>query len=445
MSESDIQLQDHFDYRKLLKFTAPSIIMMLFTSVYGIVDGFFVSNYAGKSEFAALNLIWPYPMLLGAVGYMFGAGGSALVAKTLGEGNREHAGRYFSLIIYSTLIISTILSVFGMFTLEWVAKLMGASGKLLEDAKLYGYIIMAANPTYVMQIVFQPFMVVAERPRLGLWITVVSGMTNIVLDVIFVGLLRWGLAGAAWASVMSQVVGMVFPVVFFITARKSKIRLGRASLEVGVMLRSFTNGLSELVTNFSICLVSMVYNWRLLIMVGENGVAVYGFIAYVTVIFLAVFFGYSMGVAPVVSFHYGAGNRDEIKNLRKRSLNLESVAAIAITLGAMILARPLAKLFVGYDKELMDMTIHAFRLFATSFMLAYLNIFASSFFTALNDGVTSAIISFSRMLVFQLGAIMLLPLLLGLDGIWLSMTAAEILSLCVTVYFYFRYKTKFGY
>ncbi|MCR5003390.1 MAG: polysaccharide biosynthesis C-terminal domain-containing protein [Bacteroidales bacterium] len=419
--------------------------MMLFTSIYGIVDGFFVSNFAGKSEFAALNLIWPYPMLLGAVGYMFGTGGTALVAKTLGEGNKDRANRYFSLIIYSTFITSVLLSVFGMFTLEGVAKLMGAEGKLLEDAKLYGYIIMAATPTYVMQVVFQPFMITAERPRLGLWITVASGMTNIVLDIIFVGILSWGLAGAAWASVISQVVGMAWPIIFFLTARRTTIKLGKASLEVGVMLKSCSNGLSELVTNVAICFVSMVYNWRLLIMVGEDGVAIYGFIAYVNMIFLAVFFGYSMGVSPVVSYHFGAGNRDEIKNLRKRSLNLESAASIVMTVSAMLLAEPLAKLFVGYDAGLTAMTTHAFRLYAFSYLLSYLNIFASSFFTALNDGVTSAIISFSRMLLFQLGSVMLLPMVLGLDGIWLSMLSAEILSLCITVFFFFRYRSKYGY
>lgn len=441
----EIKLSDHFGYRKLIRFTFSPIIMMIFTSIYGMVDGYFVSNYVGKTPFAALNLIWPFTMFLGAIGFMFGTGGTALVSKTMGEGDQKKANGYFSLIIYAAIALSIILDLIGILLMRPVAMWMGAEGELLEQAVLYGDIITAALPSFVLQFAFQPFMVAAEKPRLGLWMTVVSGCTNMVLDWLLIGVFGLGLGAAAAATVASQVVGAAWPLLYFALPNDSLLRLGRPLLEFRPFIKACTNGLSELVTNIALSFVSMIYNARLLILAGEDGVAAYGVIMYVAMLFLAIFFGYSMGSAPVISFHYGAQDYTELRSLRRKSWHLQSVAALIMTASAILASPLIAKVFAGYDRGLYEMTCRAFMIYSISFLLSHFNIFASSFFTALNDGITSAAISFSRMLIFQVTFVYVLPLFMGLDGIWFAMPATELCTIILSLTMYAVRRKRFHY
>lgn len=440
-----IQLSEHFSYKKILWFTLPSIIMMIFTSIYSVVDGLFVSNFAGKTPFAALNLIYPYIMILGTAGLMFGTGGCALVSKIMGQGDKKKALGTFSLIVYTSIICGVILTFVGLATLRPMAALMGAEGEMLEYCVQYGRILVIAMVPFVLQMEFQCFFVAAERPQLGLAITVAAGLTNIVLDAIIVGALGGGLIGAAIATALSQLVGGILPLIYFFLPNKSALRLGRPTLELKAIGKACTNGASELMTNISSSVVSMLYNFQLLKFAGENGVAAYGVLMYINFVFLAAFLGYSMGSAPIVSYHYGAGNNLELKNVFKKSLTIIAIfSAVMITLGET-LAYPLSTLFVGYDLELFTMTLRAFRIFSMTFFFAGIAIYASSFFTALNNGLISAAISFLRTLVFQVVAILILPLLLGLDGIWFASVAAELLAFGVAILFLVTKRKKYQY
>lgn len=443
---SQIHLSDHFGYGKLLRFTAPSIAMMVFTSVYGVVDGFFVSNWTGKIPFAAVNIIWPYVMLFAVVGFMFGAGGSALVAKTFGEGKHHRANFYFSLLTYLTISAGVLLGIVGLVFLRPVASFLGAEGELLELCVRYGRILLAGTPLAVMQFLFQPFMIAAEKPRLNLRVTVAAGVTNMILDALFIAAFGWGLEGAAAATVAGQAVGAIVPLVYFSRPdNPSILRLGRTHWDGRAVRQSCFNGLSEFVTNMALSLVSMLYNWQLLRIAGEDGVAAYGVIMYVAFVFVAIYLGYSMGVSPVVSFHFGAGNRTELRGLRVKSVNILMAFAIALTASGVLLAGPIASVFVGYDEALWTMTRRALIIYSTSFLIAPLNIFASAFFTALNNGIVSAVIATSRLIVFQCIAVVVLPLAFGLDGIWLAMTVSEVISFGVAICFFFSCRHRYGY
>ena len=440
-----IQLSDHFGYTRLIRFTIPSIVMMIFTSIYGMVDGYFVSNCVGKTEFAALNLIWPFPMILGAIGFMIGSGGTALISKTLGEGDKARANGLFSMLVYFALGIGIILDIIGMSVMRPVARLLGASGEMLEFAVAYGNIIMAFMPTFMLQVSFQSFMIAAEKPTLGLIVTLVSGFTNIILDWLLIGVLGYGLEAAAIATVASQIVGSVWPLIYFSVRNSSLLRLGRPIIDFKALAKTCTNGISELISNLAVSLMSMVYNLQLIRICGEDGVAAFGVIMYVAILYLAVYFGYTMGVMPVIAYHYGAGNKKELHNLTRRRLILLSCAAIVLTSAAILMSGWIARIFTGYDEALCKMSERAFALYSVGFLGSWFNVFASSFFTALNDGKTSGIISFSRMFGFQLIAVLLLPLILGLDGVWLAMPAAELCSAIVSATFLIRNKKVYGY
>ena len=440
-----IQLSDHFTYSKLFRFTFPSIVMMVFTSIYGVVDGFFVSNFAGSTAFAAINLVMPFVMILGGMGFMIGTGGTALVSRKLGEGESETANRYFSMCIGLTALLGAALSLIGVLFMEPIAVLLGATPEMLPDCVLYGRITTGFTVTFMLQNVFQSFLVAAEKPKLGLLATVAAGCTNMVLDAAFVGLLRWGVAGAAIATGLSQCVGGLIPLIFFLRPNDSRLRLRLTKLEARPLLQACGNGSSELMSNISSSLVSMIYNFQLLRYVGQDGISAYGVLMYVQFIFVAISIGYSIGSAPVISFHYGALHYDELKSLLKKSVRLTAGAGVVLAALAYGLASPLAKIFVGYDAALLALTVHAFRLFCFSFLLSSFNIFASSFFTALNDGAVSAAISFLRTLVFQTSAVLLLPLLLKTDGIWLSNTVAEICAFAISVIFLFAKRKKYQY
>ncbi len=441
----NIQLSEHFTYGKLLKFTFPSIIMMVFTSIYGVVDGVFVSNFVGSESFAAVNLIMPFLMILGAIGFMLGTGGSALVAFILGTGDGQKANRVFSLMVYVLIVLGGIFMVGGILFMDPMARLLGADEAMLPVCVQYGRIVMLGLIPFMLQNTFQSFLVTAERPHFGLYITIAAGVTNMVLDALFVGVFRWGVAGAAAATVISQIVGGVIPLVYFICPNKSKLRLGKTKMDFRMLGKAAANGSSEFMTNVSMSLVNMLYNWQLMRLIGAQGVAVFGIIMYVSFIFAAIFIGYSMGSAPVIGFHYGAGNKEELKGLFRKSLWILLVFSVVLTGLAMILAKPLAMIFVAYDAELLELTKRALTIYSLSFLMSGFNIFASSFFTALNDGLTSALISFGRTLMFQVASVLLLPLIFDVDGIWAAVILAEGLALILSAACVIRNRKKYGY
>ena len=440
-----IQLSDSFDYKKLLRFTFPSIIMMVFTSIYGVVDGFFVSNFVGKTPFAAVNFIMPFLMILGTVGFMFGTGGSALIAITMGAGDKERAQRLFSLFIYVSAICGILIGALGIVVIRPVAAWLGAEGEMLDNCVVYGRIILAVLPALILQYEFQSFFITAEKPKLGLAVTVAAGVANMALDALFVGVLRWGLVGAAAATAISQSVGGIIPLIYFGRPNTSLLRLTRTKFDGRALLKACTNGSSELMSNISMSVVGMLYNIQLMKYAGEDGVAAYGVLMYVNMIFLAAFIGYSVGVAPVIGYHYGAGNHGELKGLLKKSLVLIGIFSVGMVALAEGLARPLALIFVGYDPELLDMTLRGFLVYSFSFLFAGLAIYGSSFFTALGNGLVSALISFLRTLVFQVAAVLIFPLIWGLDGIWFSIVAAELVAALVTVAFLAGKRKKYHY
>ncbi len=440
-----IQLSDHFTYRKLFRFTLPSIVMMVFTSIYGVVDGYFISNYTGKTAFAAVNLIMPFIMILGGMGFMIGTGGTALVSVILGQKDRKKADRYFSMMIYLTILLGIVLTVVGIAFMEPISVLLGATPEMLPDCVLYGRIVIGFVIVFMLQNVFQSFLIAAEKPKLGLVVTVIAGVTNMFLDWLFVGVFHWGVAGAAVATGLSQCAGGLIPLVYFLLPNKSLLRLVPTKLELMPILKACGNGSSELMSNVSSSIVSILYNFQLLKYLGENGVSAYGVLMYVQFIFIAIYVGYSIGCAPIVSYHYGAGNTDEMKNMLKKSITLMGVLGVILSALAFALSGPLAKIFVGYDAELFELTAHAFRLFAFSFLLAGFNIYCSSFFTALNNGAISAAVSFLRTLLFQTSAVIVLPLLLGVDGIWWANTAAEVFAFAISLTFLLTKRKKYNY
>lgn len=441
----EIQLSEHFNYRKLLRFTLPSIVMMVFTSIYSVVDGIFVSNFVGKTPFAAINLIMPFLQMLGIVGLMLGTGGSALVAKTLGEGNREKANSTFSMLVYMLIATSVVLLILGKLYIREVAIWLGAEGDMIEHCVQYANVLLLALPAFVLQYAFQSFWVTADKPAMGLKVSIGAGIANIILDYVFIVPFDWGLDGAAYATLISQCIGGIVPIIYFARPNDSLLKLSRFHYDGKALLKACTNGSSEMVTNLSMSIVCMLYNFQLMKYIGENGVAAYGVIMYTYFILLSIFLGYSIGSAPIVSYHYGAQNKDELKSLFRKSLALLSIMGVVTTVVAVSLSAPLSKIFVGYDAQLYELTRHAFILYSLAYLLAGINIYASAFFTALNDGLVSAGISFSRTLVFECGAVMILPFLIGIDGIWLSILCAETLALIVSITMFICYRKRYGY
>ena len=440
-----IQLSDHFTYGRLLKFTFPSIVMMVFTSIYGVVDGIFVSNFAGKTPFAAINLIMPYLMLTSVLGFMVGTGGTALISMTLGRGDRKKANEIFSLLTWVCIIGGIVLTALSMVFMRPVAILLGATGQMLEDCVTYGMIVQFALTAYILQYAFQSFCVAAEKPNLSLTMMVVAGVCNILLDAVFVAVFRWGLVGAAVATTIAQITGAIIPIVYFICPNSSLLRLGKCRFDGKALLRTFTNGASELMSNLSMSLVSMLYNLQLMAWAGEDGIAAYGVIMYVNFAFMSVYIGFVIGAAPLVGYNHGADNRPELKNIFRKSLILLGAFSLVMTLLAEITSAPLSKIFVGYDPKLYEITVRGFRIYSLSFLLCGFNLFGSSLFTALNNGLISAVISFFRTLICQIAAVMLLPLVLELDGIWLSIVVAELAALVLTVICFAKYRKRYHY
>ena len=441
----NIRLSDHFSYSKLLRFTLPSIVMMVFTSIYGVVDGLFVSNFVGKTAFASVNLVMPFVMILGGMGFMIGTGGTALVSKILGEGDPDTANRMFSMMVLFTLALGIALSAAGIVFMRPVSRFLGATDAMMDDCVLYGRIVTGFTFAFMLQNVFQSFFIAAEKPKLGLKVTVAAGLTNMVLDALFIAVFNWGVAGAAIATGLSQCVGGVLPLVYFLRPNSSLLRLSPTRLRLRPILAACGNGSSELMSNISSSVVSMLYNFQLMRLAGEDGVSAYGVLMYVQFIFISIYIGYSIGCAPVVSYHFGAQNHGELKNLLGKSVLLMGGTGVALTALAMALADPLSRLFVGYDAGLFALTSHAFRLFAWSFLLAGFNIYTSGFFTALNNGGISAAISFLRTLVFQSASVLILPIFFDVDGIWWAITVAEVFAFLISVLFLLAKRGKYHY
>lgn len=440
-----IQLSEHFSVSKLLRFTFPSIIMMIFTSIYGVVDGYFVSNFAGKTPFAAVNFIYPFIAVLGAFGFMFGTGGSALVAKTFGEGKAQKANSIFSMLVYISIGVGVVLAGLGIAFMRPIAQLLGAEGELLENSVVYGRIILSVLPFFMLQMEFQSFFITAEKPDIGLAVTIASGVTNMVLDALFVAVFKWGLAGAAVATALSQFVGGVIPLLYFSRDNTSLLRFTKFRYDGKAMLKTFTNGSSELMSNISMSLVSMLYNAQLLKYAGENGIAAYGVMMYVCMIFIAIFIGYTIGIAPVISYHFGAKNTDELKSLLKKSVSIIGICSVVMLLFSLVMVSPLSEIFVGYDDELLALTKRGFYMYSFAFLFCGMAIFGSGFFTALNDGVTSALISFLRTVLFQVAAVLILPLIWGIDGVWISLVVAELMAMVTCGAFAVIKRNKYNY
>lgn len=439
-----IGLSEHFTYKKLLKFVAPSIIMMTFLSVYSVVDGLFVSNFVGSDAVAAINYIFPVFMVFGSIGFMLGAGGSALVSKTLGEGDKEKANEYFSMLVYLTAGIGVVIALAGQFAVPEIAKLFGAEGVIYDYCVLYGRVLLSAQPFFILQNIFQSFFVTAEKPRLGLIVTAVAGGINIILDAVFVAGFKWGLAGAAAATVAGQVFGGVFPLVYFLRRNNSLLKLGKTRIHFKELLKSCTNGSSEFLSNVSSAVVIILYNYQVSKLVGDDGVAAYGAIGYVMMIFFSIFMGYAVGCAPLIAFNFGAKNNEELRNLFKKSLTIMAFSGLLMTGLSEALASPIIMLF-GFDGELFEMTLRGFRIYSVAFMITGFSVFGSSLFTALNNGLVSAVISFLRTLVFQIAAVMVCPIFMGLDGVWSATCFAEVLALAVTVICIFICRKKYYY
>ncbi len=441
-----VHLSEHFTYKKLLKATLPSILMMVFTSLYSIVDGLFVSNIVGTVAFSAVNLFWPISMIIGALGFMMGAGGSALVAKTLGEGDNKKANKIFSSVVYFTIILGLVVSLAVFFFVEPICKLLDATPQMLPYCVVYGKIIIGAEIAFMLQNLFQNFFIVAEKPMLGFLMSVLAGLINMALDALFILVFKWGVVGAAVATIAAQIVGAIVPFIYFANKKnKSLLKLTKAGLNFKVILKSCTNGSSELLSNISASIVSIVYNIQLLKFAGENGVAAYGVIMYAGFIFAAVFIGYAIGTAPIVGYNYGAENDYELKNVLKKSIVINLTFGLIMTLLSILLARPLSSIFVSYDETLLNMTILGMRIYSFSFIFSGLNIFTSSFFTALNNGLISAIVSTLRTLVFQIGAVLLMPLIFGLNGVWSSIILAEGLALLICTIFLITNRKRYKY
>lgn len=440
-----IQLSDHFDYKKLLKLTLPSIVMLVVTNLYAVVDGFFVSNYAGKTPFSAVNFIMPVLLIVGSIGFMMGTGGGALIAKTMGERDSRKANEIFSMVVYLSAIMGAALAAVGAIVLRPVASALGAEGELLDNCVRYGRIILLASPAFILQFQFQCLFATANKPGLGLAITVAAGLTNVVLDAILVAVIPLGLEGAAIATVIGQCVGGVFPILYFSNKNSSLLRLGRFVFDGKALRQVCLNGSSEMLSNISISIVGMLYNLQLLKYIGEDGVAAYGVLMYLGSIFSSIVIGYSVGAAPVISYHFGSSNTEELKNLKKRCFVIVSGFSVTMYVAALALAAPLSMMFVGYDRALLTLTVDAFFIYSLSFLLFGFTVFASAFFTALNNGPVSAAISFLRTMVFQAAGILLLPLVFDMDGIWWSAVVAEALSLCASLAFLKAFQKKYMY
>lgn len=446
----ETHLNEHFTYKKIFKITIFPIIMMVFTSLYSIVDGIFISNFANESSFAAVNLVMPFIMIVGGIGFMMGTGGMALVGKLLGEGNKNKANQTFSLVVYSTIVIGLIVSAISFFLIEPIVKAMGninntTSEEMVKEAILYGRILISCQVFFMLQNLFQSFFLVAEKSKMGFIVTLVSGITNAILDALFIGLFRLGVVGAACATISGYLVASIFSILYFKLNKNLVINLGKTKFNAKIILRSAYNGLSEFVNSISMNVAAIIYNIQLLRLLGENGVSAYGIIMYVSFVFVAVFVGYSIGVSPVISYNYGSGNSSELKNVFKKSIIIMIITGAFMVLFSELTAKPFSHIFSNNNQELLELSTLAIRIYSTSYIFTGFSIFASSFFTALNNGTVSALISLFRTLIFQVAFVLLLPLIFGDNGIWLARPFTEVASLTLSITFIILNRKRYHY
>lgn len=442
-----IELSGHYSYSRILKTCIPSVLMILTTSVYSIVDGLFVSNFAGTTSFAALNIIWPAIATVAAFGLMFGTGGSALVAMVIGQDDRDRANGIFTMLIRAMLILGAVCGTLLFIFMRPVSIWLGADEAMLPDCIRYGRILVCAMPAFMSQMAFNSFFMTAEKPQLGTLLTVICGITNIAFDALFIVVFGWGLTGAAIATVLGMAVGGIYPLYYFSSKKRNttKLKFVKADTDWHCIVRCCSNGLSEYVGNIALNIVSMCYNLQLMKLIGQDGVAVYGILMYIGYVYASVYIGYNIAVSPIVSFNYGAQNHDELKSLLRKSIVILLVAGTILTGLSEILSSPMAGIFVGYDPGLKALTARAIRIYMISFMICGLNMFVSAWFTALNNGIVSACAAFARTLVFEMGAIFILPLLLGLDGVWLAVDVADMLALVLAVILLSTFRKRYNY
>lgn len=439
------KISEHFNIKKIIIFTLPSIGMMLISSIYGVVDGFFVSNYIGSNAFAAVNIVWPFEMILGSFGLMIGAGGSALVSKTMGEQKYDLANRYFSMLIIFVIIFGMFISILGIIFNPYIIHLLDLDQETINNCNIYANVLFIFLIFFMLQNIFQSFNIVASKPEMGIITMILSGITNILLDYIFIVILNMGIFGAALATGLSQFAGAIVPFIFFINKNSTLLRIKFVKIDFKIILKTSYNGISEMLSSISFSLVSILYNIILLSYIGINGVNAYGVILYISYIFISIYFGYSMGISPIISYNYGAKNKKELNNIFNISLVLICSVSILLTFIGYIFAKQLSSIFVNYDKELLNLTTHALHINVFSFLFCGYNIFASSLFTALNNGTVSLILSFLRSLIIQVVCILTIPILFGSEGIWFAGVVSDIISLIISIIFIFKYRNKYGY
>lgn len=436
----NIELAGHYGYRRIVGSVLPSIGMVLITSIYSIVDGFFVANFAGKTGFAAINLTFPAIMMIGSLGLMIGTGGAALVAKIKGEGYPQKANRVFSMLVQFGVALGVVLGVALAIAAPAVARWLGADEPMMEDCILYIRLNMIGMPGFVLQCAFQSFYMAAEKPQLGTLMSAVAGVTNIVLDAVLVWALGMGVTGAAIATAAGCTIGGLFPVYYFASRHnKGSLRIVPTRIIWPYIGKACTNGLSEYVGSIAMNIVTICYNLQLMHYIGEDGVSAYGVVMYIAFIFAAVFIGYNIGITPVIGYHYGARDISEQRSLFHKTIIIISILGILMTITAELFAGQLAHIFVGHDTELTELTIHGMRLNLLAFLICGINMFVSALFTGLNNGYVSATASFARTLVFEMICVWLLPSIWGIDGIWVAWPIAEVLALLLCTLLVIRF------
>ena len=446
-----IRLSDHFTFKKLLKAALAPMLMMVFTSLYTIVDGVCISNFCGKESFAGVNLIFPIIMIVGGLGFMLGTGGSALVGKLLGEKKDLEARQTFTMTIIFTILIGLTITIAGVLLIETLVYAMTSvatgdiSQKMIDEAILYGRLLMAGQVFFMLQNVFQSFFIVDEKPVLGFVFILIGGLTNIVLDILFIGVCKWGIIGAAAATICGYLSGSLGPIIYFLIRKNDYIHFERTKLKLKPLIKICFNGSSEFVNNISSSIVSIVFNMQLLHYFGEDGINAYGIIMYLAFVFTAIFLGYSSAVAPIESYNYGAQNNKELKNVLIKSLIITSILSVSMFIISFTLAEPFSFIFANGSDTLLKITTNGMRIYSIAFLFIGLSIYISTFFTALNNGLISALIAFLRTLVFQIVFVFVFPLFLGKYGIFFAILAAEIMSILLAITFLLIYKKKYRY
>ncbi len=438
-------LAKKFSLASLLLFAAPNIIMMIVLSMYIIVDGMFVARFIGTTALSAINMFYPAICFEMALGIMIATGGSAIAAKKLGEGKQKEAQNNLSFLMVVEGSFGIVIAVVGnLFTAE-IVSFLGASAAQAPLSITYAKIIFSFAPAFFLQTAFQTFFVTAGKPALGLIVTILGGVANILLDYIFMAPLRLGVTGAAIATGIGYCIPAMVGVIFFLKAKTNPFHFVRPRFDGKVLLQACANGSSEMVTNLSNAVTTFLFNFTLLQFYGEDGVASITIILYFQYLFTALYFGYSNGIAPIISYKYGNDDRKQLQALFKNSVLFLIISSIAANVLLHFTISKLLTIFTAENSPVYQITLHGFSIYSMAFMIMGLGIFSSAMFTAFSDGITSAIISFSRTFLFIVGAILLLPAILGERGVWLAVPIAEAFGFLISILYLIGKKQKFHY